>query len=339
MLVAPGSIDFEFLQGGPERTLVLLGELTISNRIPVEEFRPGYTMTDDQSTLEERIERLEATIDNQQETIESLKSKVESSTGSLPRPTRRQTIQGLGLAGLVGLGATSASADVTPQGRVGTEDRPLDALNTTTINGPPVNEGNLDINVGIDEDGDFSNDAQLDFNVGVYGGDPVKVMDLSRLEVNLGPEEHAGNASITMREEVNFDGPLRVNENSISSVDNINFANGTNQLTAGPIAAGIILKDDDTNEWERENDVNLEGVSDLIDGDVEIITIELDISPFYDSDEIVGAVTQFTDSNYPDDGGIWINIVEGEPPEVEVRVWSESVTGFHFALFPLPEQE
>ncbi|WP_290813119.1 hypothetical protein [Halovivax sp.] len=88
-------------------------------------------------TQQELIEELENRNETQQETIAQLEATTDERTNrddssGLPAVSRRSALAGL--AGLAGLGAMSSSASAaTPQGQVGTEDRPLSALHTADL--------------------------------------------------------------------------------------------------------------------------------------------------------------------------------------------------------------
>ena len=61
--------------------------------------------------------------------------------------TRRSALAGIGFAGLLGLGATTATA-AEPAGQVGAEDRPLSTLYTQEIRGSPDGEVPFDVHFG-----------------------------------------------------------------------------------------------------------------------------------------------------------------------------------------------
>lgn len=134
---------------------------------------PFVFMTQDTTTLEDRIARLEGIIEDQQAVIEKLEERdqrqqeiierledteetresegtegsegpvgSESDTGGgggsrgrLPSPGRRGALQALGLAGLAGIGATTVTGQSSPQGSIGTANRPLETVFTQSIDG------------------------------------------------------------------------------------------------------------------------------------------------------------------------------------------------------------
>lgn len=96
----------------------------------------------DNSKIGERLEELESLVREQQETIENQRDKIaelERSSG-IGQPdvpiSRRNTLLAGGILGLLGLGAGTTAANTTPTGRIGTEDRPLEELNTHQIHAP-----------------------------------------------------------------------------------------------------------------------------------------------------------------------------------------------------------
>ncbi|WP_254863871.1 tail fiber domain-containing protein [Halovivax gelatinilyticus] len=123
---------------------------------------------DSESQVFERIEALETIVRDQQETIETLESQNEvlqttvdefeatdagNDDGGAPSAvlSRRSALAGLGVAGLVGLGATSVGANGgSASGQVGTSERPLERLVTTSIDGVPTSDA-FELTV---EDGD-----------------------------------------------------------------------------------------------------------------------------------------------------------------------------------------
>lgn len=113
----------------------------------------------DRARLADRIEALEAIVDAQQETIEALEAETdcnreETETGESlsststerdgpagPSPLgRRSVLAGLGLAGVAGLGATTGAGhdERNVSGRIGTSERPLETLVTSSIDGVPT---------------------------------------------------------------------------------------------------------------------------------------------------------------------------------------------------------
>ncbi|WP_254807857.1 hypothetical protein [Natronosalvus amylolyticus] len=119
-------------------------------------------METDDPSLEDRIDTLESVLESQRETIERQADRLEAQRAKLeqldgdtpdevcdkpaggPSVSRRSALTGIGLAGLVGLGVTSASASqVESQGQLGTEDRPLDELYTTSITGVSETDSNV----------------------------------------------------------------------------------------------------------------------------------------------------------------------------------------------------
>ncbi|WP_254864645.1 SlyX family protein [Halovivax gelatinilyticus] len=120
--------------------------------------------------IDDRLDRLESLIETQQETIEELTTRNEAQqetieqleaitderpTGGklseLPAVSRRSALAGL--AGLAGLGAMSSSTSATtPQGQVGTEDHPLNALHTVDLEATEIaaeNDGDDDETTAI----------------------------------------------------------------------------------------------------------------------------------------------------------------------------------------------
>ncbi len=101
--------------------------------------------------IDDRLDRLESVVETQQELIEELANRNETQQETIaqleettdertnrddaigfPAVSRRSALAGL--AGLAGLGAMSSSTSAaTPQGQVGTEDRPLSALHTADL--------------------------------------------------------------------------------------------------------------------------------------------------------------------------------------------------------------
>ncbi|WP_254864649.1 hypothetical protein [Halovivax gelatinilyticus] len=110
-------------------------------------------MTED-SSIEARIEQLESIIRDQQETIERVADEVDRArTEPSARRTigRRRALQAAGLAGLVGLGATSVSAsEADPSGEIGTETRPLESVYTQRLQTVPDGETPFDLFAGGD---------------------------------------------------------------------------------------------------------------------------------------------------------------------------------------------
>jgi hypothetical protein len=89
-------------------------------------------------TENDRIERLERTVETLAERVVELETERAGSGGAGTASdgggvvSRRSVLGALGLAGLAGLGATTASAD--PQGQIGTSSDPLRTLNVESIN-------------------------------------------------------------------------------------------------------------------------------------------------------------------------------------------------------------
>ncbi|MFC3958615.1 hypothetical protein [Halovivax cerinus] len=106
-------------------------------------------MTEEDATADEpnaadRFAKLERTVEALADRVGELETNERCDEGdgeSAGSMTRRSAMGTLGLAGLLGLGATTASADA--QGQVGTESDPLRAVHTEAI----MSRSTLDIAV------------------------------------------------------------------------------------------------------------------------------------------------------------------------------------------------
>lgn len=86
----------------------------------------------DPDDVADRFEELEGLVEAQRERIDELEAIVDGSDRSVAF-SRRTALKAGGIAGLLALGAGSASAN--PQGQVGTVDDPLRVLHTEELNG------------------------------------------------------------------------------------------------------------------------------------------------------------------------------------------------------------
>jgi hypothetical protein len=86
----------------------------------------------------ERIERQAATIAEQEETIRELREQLDDEDDGDVIMDRRTALQAGGVLGLLGVGASAASAD--PQGSIGTSSDPLQQVHTEELNGGVTGE-------------------------------------------------------------------------------------------------------------------------------------------------------------------------------------------------------
>lgn len=83
----------------------------------------------------DRLDQQRATIEAQRERIESLERELGHARGGGVAINRRTALKAGGLAGLLALGVGAGTASADPQGQVGTEAKPLEALYTEALNG------------------------------------------------------------------------------------------------------------------------------------------------------------------------------------------------------------